>query len=133
MDVTFIQKIRSDFPEFVFKPAERFSFRTPRTIFINLGADKSDLLTLHELGHALLGHTSFKTGVERVKMERAAWEEARKLAEVYEVEFDEDFVEAKLDTYRDWLDKKTRCPKCGLTRFQDPEGNFHCPRCENFS
>ncbi|MDO4612309.1 MAG: hypothetical protein Q4B29_02535 [Candidatus Saccharibacteria bacterium] len=132
MDVTFFQKIISDFPEFTFKTGSRFSFRPPRTIYYIPEAEDGELLLLHELGHALLGHYDFKTDIERLKMECAAWEKARELADGYDVVFDEEFVQDELDTYRDWLDKKTRCPKCGLTRFQTPDGQYHCPRCENF-
>ena len=66
-------------------------------------------------------------------MEREAWEKARKLASKYEVEFDDEVAEQELDSYRDWLDAKSRCPVCGLTRYQTPDGMYHCPKCENFT
>ena len=77
-----------------------------------------------------MGHKNFKTDIDRLKMESEAWEKAEEMAAIYNVEFNEDFVQGELDTYRDWLHKKSRCPKCGLTRFQDADG-YHCPRCEN--
>ena len=70
--------------------------------------------------------------VERLKMEVAAWEKAKELAKHYGVDVDEDVIQEELDTYRDWLHKKSRCPGCGLTRFQTTDGEYHCPRCENF-
>ncbi|MBR5621257.1 hypothetical protein IKW75_02120 [Candidatus Saccharibacteria bacterium] len=132
MDATFLAKIRSDFPDYRFVDGARFSFRPPKTIVVGPEEANDSLLLLHELGHALSGHRDFNTSVKRVKMEREAWDKARELAADYGVEFDEDLVEDELDTYRDWLHKKTVCPKCGLTRFQTPDGNYHCPRCENF-
>ena len=63
-------------------------------------------------------------------MEAAAWEKACELAEKYNIGADEDFIQGELDTYRDWLHKKSRCPSCGLTRFQTQDGVFHCPRCD---
>ena len=63
-------------------------------------------------------------------MEREAWEKARELCSLYGVSYDEEVAENELDTYRDYLDKKSRCPNCGLTRFQTPDGSFHCPMCE---
>lgn len=89
-----------------------------------------DLLLLHEVGHALLGHRSFKTDVGRLKMEVAAWEKARELTMIYGVEWDEDVAQEELETYRGWLHQKSRCPVCGLTRFETPDGRYHCPRCE---
>lgn len=132
MDATFLAKIKSDFPEFRFIDGVRFSFRPPKTIVVGPKEPNDSLLLLHELGHALSGHRSFDTEVGRMKMEREAWDKARELTLKYGVGYDEELVEGELDTYRDWLHKKTRCPKCGLTRFQTPDGKYHCPRCENF-
>ncbi len=132
MDATFLAKIKSDFPEFRFIDGVRFSFRPPKTIVVGPKEPNDSLLLLHELGHALSGHRSFDTEVGRMKMEREAWDKARELTPKYGVGYDEELVEGELDTYRDWLHKKTRCPKCGLTRFQTPDGKYHCPRCENF-
>ena len=95
--------------------------------------EHDDLLLLHELGHYLCGHRDFDTLPRRVKMEREAWDKARELCDKYNVKYDEDIAEGELDTYRDWLDAKSRCPKCGLTRYQTSDGEFHCPRCENFT
>ena len=131
MDATFLARVKADFPEFRFTSGKRFTFRPPRTIVIE--EDGNSLFLLHELGHALLRHRDFKTEVERLKMEVMAWEKAKELAPKYEVEIDEDLIEGELDTYRDFLHQKSRCPECGLTRFQTPDGVFHCPRCEIIS
>jgi lipopolysaccharide biosynthesis regulator YciM len=37
-----------------------------------------------------------------------------------------------LDTYRDWLHRRSACPECGLTRYQTVDGRWHCPGCEGF-
>ena len=132
MDATFLQKIRSDFPTFTFREGRKFAFRPPRTIIIGSAEEQDALLLLHELGHALSGHRDFGTDVKRLKMEVEAWEKARELAITYGVAIDEELIEEELDSYRDWLHKKSRCPKCGLTRFQTPDGVYHCPRCEAF-
>lgn len=128
-----LEQLRADFPNFKFVHGDKFVFRPPRTIVVGPDEDSRSLLILHELGHALCGHRDFGTSVRRLKMEREAWEKARELCDLYGVSYEEDVVEAELDTYRDWLDKKSRCPSCGLTRFQAPDGRYHCPRCENFS
>ena len=47
-------------------------------------------------------------------------------------EWDEDFVQDKLDSYRDWLHAKSKCKQCGLTCYQTEDGKYHCPRCEAF-
>ena len=133
------------------------------TVFLGGTCHNFGLLTLHELGHALCEHKDYSTDVLRIKIESAAWERAKTvLLEYYDraydgvdsednltavqgkepcdvelarilPEWDEEFVQEKLDTYRDWLHVKSRCKKCGLTRYQTEDGEYHCPRCEAFS
>ncbi len=116
--------------EFRFVFGKKFAFSPPKSIKIGPPEEGAKLLFLHELGHALLKHRIFRTEVERLKMEVDAWEKARELAAQYGVEFDDEKMQDELDTYRDFLHAKSRCPKCGLTRYATPDGVFHCPRCE---
>ena len=120
MKTSFLSQLRQDFPEYVFKTGKKFAFRFPKTIIFGPSEAQEELLALHELSHAILKHKDFKLDVERLKMEN-------------QIEVDEDFIQEQLDTYRDWLHKKSRCPICELTRFQTPDGEYHCPRCENFT
>lgn len=145
MDATFLAKVKADYPEYRFVPGKRFSFRPPKTIVFPQHRDllddttntKSDidrsffpLLLLHEIGHAISQKFIFDTEIERLRIETIAWEEARKLCSRYGVEYDTELVQTELDSYRDWLHQKSRCPECGLTRFQTPDGAWHCPKCD---
>ena len=131
MDEDFLDKLKRDYPELKFRDGNKFAFRPPRTIFLGVADGAAwKLLTLHEVSHAILGHKDFKMDVERLKMEVSAWEKARDLAPLYGVAVDEDLIQDELDTYRDWLHQKSRCPRCGLTRFQTPDARYRCPRCD---
>ena len=132
MHEAFLTKIKNDFSNYRFIDGEKFAFRPPKTIVLGPEEPFYELLTLHEISHAILKHKDFRTDAERLKMENAAWDKARELADEYGVEISEMIIQRELDTYRDWLHKKSRCPVCGLTRFQTPDGKYHCPRCENF-
>lgn len=154
----FVEQLVKDFPDLHFRLGKKFTFRPPRTIIYELqpkqraekACIKSDdsaddkfgiatrneqnyyrLQLLHEVGHAVLEHKNFATDLERLQMERAAWEEAKKMCTYYGVEYDEEFVEEELDTYRDWLHQKSCCPVCKLTRYQTRDGKYHCPSCES--
>ncbi len=129
--VLFFEHLIGDFPELKFIFGKKFAFRPPKTIVLGPYEPFYGLLTLHEVSHALLEHKDFRTDVARLKMENAAWEKAKELANNYNIDVDEDMVQGELDTYRDWLHQKSRCPKCGLTRFQTPDSQYHCPLCEN--
>lgn len=125
-------QIFADFPQFQFKLRSRFTFHPPRTIIIGDYCNNFPLLCLHELGHAISEHKNYSTHVQLLQMEREAWEQARVLAKTYHLPFDEEFAQSHLDTYRNWLHQKSRCPKCGLNRFQTLDGSYHCPQCDFF-
>ena len=129
MDNELLSKIKADYPELKIIKGRKFAFRPPKTIVVGPLEAASSLLILHELGHAVLRHKDFGVDVERLKMEMQAWEKARELAKIYEVEFDEEVMQEELSTYRDWLHRKSRCPICGLTRYQKPDGQYCCPKC----
>ncbi len=131
----FIVRMKEMYPFLNFREGEKFAFRPERTIIYEpmAGWDEQNnyqLCFLHEIGHAILKHWDFKTDPERLKMERAAWEKARELALGLGVEYDEDLVEERLDSYRNWLHRRSSCPKCGLTRFQTAQGAYVCPQCD---
>ncbi len=133
-----VERLINDYPQMKFKVSKRFKYRPSRTIYYEMAPEEMDLAEqkyyslqiLHELGHALCGHRDFATDCERVKMECEAWNKAEELCMIYQVPYDEDFVETQLDSYRDWLHQRSRCAACGLTRYQTEDGVYHCPYCE---
>ena len=133
MNQALLSRLQSDYPNFRFKSGAKFAFRPPSTIIVGPTETRDDLLLLHELGHALSRHQDFTSDVARLKMERQAWTKAHQLAKKYALPWDEDFVEDQLDSYREWLHRRSSCPKCGLTCYQTPDGIYHCPKCENFT
>ena len=89
----------------------------------------SDLLVLHELAHAILGHVDYASDVELISLETAAWTRAKTLATKYRVSWDKNYAEAHLDTYRNWLAARSTCPRCTTTGYQTPDGLYHCSHC----
>ena len=126
-----LSQLKHDYPELRFIDGKKYAFRPPRTIILESKDSRNDYLLLHEVAHAICKHIFFKTDVERLRMESEAWEKAKELALRYNVKIDEDLIQDELDTYRNWLHRKSRCPNCGLTRFQTSDGQYHCPQCNN--
>ena len=129
----FLYKIKSSYPEFTFREGKKFAFRPPKTIIFGPSEPHFELLLLHEVSHAILGHRTFKTDVERLKMESEAWDQAEKLTKTFNIPFDAEFAQSELDSYRDWLHTKSKCQKCGLTRYQTRDGRYFCPHCQGLS
>lgn len=129
-NLAFLHSIESAYPDFVFKKGKKFLFRPKKTVFYLKENDHFPLLLLHELAHALLGHFSYQTSLERLKIERDAWNKTRSLCEEHSIPFDESFVEAELNSYRDWLHQKTLCKTCGLTCVEVSPESLFCPFCQ---
>lgn len=84
---------------------------------------------LHETAHAQLEHTIYKTDFELLLLEVAAWEHAKDLAHSLKLEIDEDHVQDCLDTYRDWLHRRSTCPTCGNVGLQHSTSEYNCHNC----
>ena len=128
-----ISKLTSDYPDLQIKAGERFQFTPPTTLFYAEQTDYSEpeaeLLLLHELGHYLLGENDYHSDIELIEIEAKAWAEAEKLCAKYNIEYDEDFAEDRLDSYRDYLHHASLCKVCQLSGYQDEHGLYHCPLC----
>lgn len=122
-----MERLRADYPNFEFTSSEAPHWNmAEHTIYYNT----DDATTLHELGHALLGHHSYGQDIELIQMERAAWNKACELAPKYGIEISADDVEAALDSYRDWLYRRSLCPTCGQCGIQSAENYcYTCPNC----
>jgi len=93
------------------------------------GKTESVYGVLHEMGHARLGHSTYSTDVDLLNKEVLAWEEALQLAVKYGIQLSEAHIQDCLDTYRDWLHKRSTCPKCGINGLQSAPQQYDCPNC----
>lgn len=85
---------------------------------------------LHETSHALLGHSNYQADLELLQLEVAAWQHAVLLAGQYNSAIDNDYVQDCLDTYRDWLYRRSLCPACGTQSLQnDLTSHYQCFNC----
>ena len=129
---TVLQQIIADFPEVDFKIGQKFTFRPPNTVFIHPKDPDILLLTLHELGHFLSHHTSYKTCLKLLKLETEAWQRAKPLATKYHIKYDESIIQRHLDTYRDHIYSNIVCPNCKNYCLETKSGKLFCPYCSSF-
>jgi hypothetical protein len=84
---------------------------------------------LHEAAHALMNHASYNSDLGLLKLEVEAWEEAKKLGNKLNLIIDEDHIQDCLDTYRDWLHRRSKCPGCGVICLQSTATLYYCHNC----
>lgn len=124
-----IKAIQHDHPDLTLTPSEAFSWSpSTNTIYYVETGDAEYLL--HELAHASLDHVAYRQDIELLGMERDAWTYAvGTLASRYDVAITDDIVQTSLDTYRDWLHRRSTCPTCKATGIQSLAGTYACPHC----
>ena len=84
---------------------------------------------LHEVAHAVMKHTNYNSDLGLLKLEVEAWDEAKKLGDELGLTIDEDHIQDCLDTYRDWLHRRSTCPNCGIVCLQSTSRLYSCHNC----
>lgn len=128
-----INQLKGRFPSLKYKEGAAFywSPKTEEVFFATNSNDPSSIWSLlHETSHALLGHTSYKTDFELLRLEIAAWEKAKDLAKKFNIIIDENHIQDCLDTYRDWLYARSICPYCKNKSLQQSDlKHYQCFNC----
>jgi len=114
-----------------FQSAHQFGWDYARhTISYDPSDEQACAYLLHEYGHATLKHSNRSRDITLLEMERAAWDQASRIAPNYGVAVPDEIIEASLDTYRDWLHARSACPTCGAAGVQTQASAYRCLACE---
>lgn len=128
-----LDQLRADYPEFVFVEGGQFSWHAGKHQVSYLLRALDDMrgiwALLHEIGHALLKHTTYDSDVELLQIEVTAWEKAKELAAKYHVPINDDYIQDCLDSYRDWLHVRATCPTCHSRALQVSRHTYRCHNC----
>lgn len=128
-----IKQIKSLYPTLKFRAAAQFSWspETGEIVYVRGSSGKNASWSLlHETGHALLGHKNYRSDYELIRLEVAAWDKAKQIGQHLGITIDEDHIQDCLDTYRDWLNKRSICPSCGTQSIQQGElVHYRCHNC----
>lgn len=128
-----LNTLTTDYPDIQFVQSDKF-YWSPKdsSVYYNkarLTDYTAEWALLHELSHGLLGHTSYKTDVSLLQLEVQAWAKAQQIAGTYSITIDDDHIQDCLDTYRDWLHARSKCPTCGEHGLQSNNSNYECINC----
>ncbi len=125
----FVDQLKKDYPNLKFKEGKQEHW-SPKTGIITYNPAHPCYGVLHELAHATLKHANYHADFELLKLESEAWELASKIGKTYGVKIDDDHIQNCLDTYRDWLHKRSSCPSCDTHVLQKNSGHYHCFNCQ---
>lgn len=124
------QRLCADYPDILIIESQK-SYWNPqtRTIYYNPNHSHPIWSLLHEVGHMVSGHINYSGDVELLMMEAEAWKTAKVIAKKYGIIIDQDHIEDCLDSYREWLYRRSKCPGCGLNGLQSEPTQYTCPNC----
>ncbi|MDQ3123673.1 MAG: hypothetical protein M3Q14_03255 [bacterium] len=128
-----LEQLREDYPIIQFVHGDAF-YWSPigRKVTYDASSQQPGIATwtlLHEVSHGILGHTQYQSDFELVKLEVEAWSQAEKLAKHYDIVINHDHIQDCLDTYRDWLHRRSTCPTCGVISMQKDQKSYQCLNC----
>jgi predicted RNA-binding Zn-ribbon protein involved in translation (DUF1610 family) len=132
-----ITKLESDYPDINFEPGTTFSWNLKNKKISYLLPDNDKQANtysnklLHELAHAILEHSDYKSDTELLKIESSAWRLAQELATKYKVKFDPKEQEESLASYIQWASSRSQCPECKKNGLQMSQTEFLCPNCSH--
>lgn len=131
--VPLVANLKNQYPAINFIAGRRFYWSPEKKeVFYIKNSESSTavLSLLHETSHALLDHSSYRADFELLRLELAAWEKARILAVKLSIIVDEEYIQDCLDTYRDWLYKRSICPHCRTKCLQQSDYiHYRCFNC----
>ncbi len=132
MDMDALVKVLDQrYPDITFIAGEvaHWSPANSQVVYVN-EANETEVWTLfHELSHALLQHASYQNDVDLLQKEVAAWEQALGIALEYGVTISDQHIQTCLDSYRDWLHKRSTCPVCARHGVQSSLNAYNCLNC----
>lgn len=124
--------LAADYPQLIFREGAEFRWNAlENCVYYTPGADDFEAYLLHETSHGLLAHSDYTLDIELLDMERAAWQKARQLAAGYGTKIDETIIDGALESYRDWLHRRSTCPACRATGLQASKHTYHCLACQS--
>lgn len=117
-------------PSLKILPGDGFGWNyEDRIISYDASDPKASEFLMHELGHALLKHSTYRKDVELLEMERAAWDKATDISSLFKIHIDNKTIDESLDTYKDWLHNRSLCPRCEATGIQIGPKSYSCLAC----
>ena len=126
------KQLARDYTQFKFIAGQTavYSASDNSITFLESANEKDDWTLLHELAHGVLAHNTYSTDFELLKLESQAWQKAVEIGKNYGVNIDEEHIQMCLDTYRDWLHRRSACPTCSLRSPQINSSTYRCLNCK---
>jgi hypothetical protein len=129
--ISILKQLKNSYPQFIFEKGDTFCWSPNKKTIYYKPSSTQQILLLHELAHAILGHSSYDCDVQLISMERQAWERTIELAPIYNVPIDNITIQDNLNSYREWLNIRSKCPSCNAIGLQIDKSIYKCHECSH--
>lgn len=133
MKKSIISQVSSSIPGIKLIAGESFSWspahQTITYVEDKLNEPEGVWALLHETAHAQKQHASYNTDLELLKLEVEAWDLAKNIGKKLDIQIDDEHIQNCLDTYRDWLHRRSSCPNCKIVCLQVTPTQYSCHNC----
>lgn len=129
-----LSDLKSKYPNLNFEVGDQFYWSPSlQTIYYvsPLTSSSDSINLLHEVAHALLNHASYKKDIDLIKMERDSWDKTVELAPDFGLSVSDDDVSDAMDSYRQWIYRRSLCPSCGASGLEVDNKTFSCIACNS--
>lgn len=129
---TLIETLVKEYDQINFESGSNFSW-SPKdnVIYFDQESPHFEWSLLHEIGHVVCEHKDYKYDVSLLRMEVEAWRQACELSKKYDVTISQEHIEKCLDSYREWIYKRSTCPLCTQAGLEKDTGKYQCINCGN--
>lgn len=131
---TLLDQLKLQYPNIAFAEGDSF-FWSPSdsTVTYAPSSTRPEVAAwslLHEVSHGILGHTGYDSDFQLIQLEAEAWSHAKKLGKQFGISIDSEHIQDCLDTYRDWLHRRSTCPTCSMVSTQQDSRTYKCFNCK---
>jgi hypothetical protein len=124
-------EIESLFPKAKLRISDSFRWSPEENIiYYDPFSETMALSLLHEVGHMICSHQRYSSDIGLLRMEVEAWQKAREYSKKIGLTLDEDHVEKCLDSYREWIYRRSSCPLCTQAGVERETGLYSCINCQ---
>lgn len=128
--VLLLDLLKADYPDISFQAADHFRWSPETlTIFYNPASKTAVWSLLHEVGHMVCGHKNYKTDFGLLRLEVSAWQKAIEVSDCYGFSISKIHIEDCLDSYREWMFRRSSCPACTQAGIETRTGQYSCINC----
>lgn len=125
-----VRDLTTKYPDITFSEDSGFRWSPEtRTIFYNPKSIRALWSLLHEVGHMLNNHSNYSSDIGLLRLEVAAWSKAQEIGKDYGIIIEEEHIQKCLDSYRDWIYKRSACPVCTQAGLERSHGMYSCINC----